>query len=161
MSTAGLRGAILLITAAGVLMVAHTVRAQEASSRWTWGLAAGIPQTLAVTLERSGEAAVRGQLHAGTILFASSLGGRLMLMSSRRRMVSPYAFFGAGLFYVAEGDAGGAVGGTGYGWAGAGLRVRTGPLAWFGELGVLFGMDTAKDYDSATGAGAVGVGFGG
>jgi hypothetical protein len=49
---------------------------------------------------------------------------------------------------------------TGYAWAGGGARIRTGPLTWFGELGAVFGMDTGKGYESASPAGAIGVGFG-
>jgi len=131
----------------------------EAGDGWTWGVAAGSPQVLAVTLEQRVDSPVRVQGHAGTILLMSSVGLRALLLSSREG-IAPYAFLGAGILHIAEGDGGGAIGSTGHGWGGVGARFPTGPLTWFGELGVLWGLNTDKGYESALPALALGVGFG-
>ena len=133
--------------------------AEDANGTWTWGLAAGVPQTVAVTAERRGESSARLQLHGGTVVVASSLGVRAVIIS-RDGGFAPYAFIGAGMLHVAEGEGGGGTGWTGYAWGGAGLRVPTGPLAWFTELGVVLGMDTGQGYSSAVPAVAIGVAFG-
>lgn len=121
-------------------------------------MAVGFPQCLAVTLERVSDSPAGLQFHAGTVLVASSVGARLLIV--RRHSVAPYAFFGGGVLHVAEGEGGGGTGATGYGWVGAGLRLGTGSLTWFGELGVVFGLDEGKGYDAAAPTLAVGVAFG-
>lgn len=149
-----------VLFAAAIAALPVVAAAEEAPSRWTWGVAAGFPQTLAVTAERHGASAARLQLHAGTFfLAASSIGARMVLISPTRGF-APYAFFGGGVFHIAEGEGGDAVGATAFGWVGAGLRIPTGPLRWFFEIGATLGKDTGNGYESTGPAGAVGVSFG-
>lgn len=156
-----MRRALRILAASCTLLTVAGAAAAEDARAWTWGTALGSPQLIAVTLERSADTPVRIQAHAGTIFFlASSLGVRLLVVSSGHR-AAPYAFAGGGIFNIVEGDGGGALGSTGYGWGGAGIRFSTGALTWFAELGGMWGMDTSKGYESALPALALGVGFGG
>ena len=129
-----------------------------AGENWTWGIAAGMPQTVSLTLEKRSESPLRAQFHAGSVLVASSLGARAVVAG--RSGVAPYAFFGGGVLYITEGDGGGDTGATGFAWGGAGLRFATAALTWFVELGILAGMDEDIMTSSTTPAAAAGVAFG-
>lgn len=133
--------------------------AGETRSAWAWGAAVGSPQLLAATLEKSTGPAMRVQGHVGTVLLLSSAGVRALLLSSRRG-IAPYAYAGVGILHTAEGEGGGPLGSTGYGWGGVGVRVPMGGLTGFGEVGVLGGMATSRGYEPGLPGAAVGVVFG-
>jgi hypothetical protein len=135
--------------------------AAAASVHSAWGVAVGWPQVVAVTGEWRREGAAVGiQCHAGTLVLVSSAGIRAVVVPSREG-IAPYLYLGGGILHIAEGESGGGVGLTGYGWGGVGARLRHGRVTWFAELGVLGGMDTSKGYESWLPCGAIGIAFGG
>lgn len=154
----GVKRANLLLIAA-LVSALLSPESGEAGETWTWGVAVGSPQTIAATLEKRTDSPVRIQGHAGTLLVASSLGIRVLALPWRGGF-APYAFLGAGIFNIVEGDGGGAMGTTGYGWGGVGFRLPTRGLTWFAELGFLWGMNEDKGYESPLPGLAIGVGFG-
>jgi hypothetical protein len=124
-----------------------------------WGVAAGSPQLIALTLETHLNRTLRFQASFGTIVFASAITGRLVLtrISGNAR---PYAFVGGGLFNVSEGDGGGALGTTGFFWGGGGMAVSIRSMRLFGEIGIMGGQDEDKGFESPLPAIAVGILFG-
>jgi hypothetical protein len=138
------------------------VRAEEtqpSDSKFAWGIAAGAPQLLAVTLETPRHGKLRLQASVSPLLLINSVTGRAAVTRSSGT-VRPYAYGGGGLLNVSEGDGGGALGTTGFLWAGGGIAAPWSRYRWYGELGVLWGMDTDKGFESAIGALAVGLWFG-
>jgi hypothetical protein len=149
-----------LLTTALVLILssasANAVGTKEDHGSVAWGVTAGSPQMIALTLETHQNRSLRLQVNAGTIILASSLTCRVLLtrLSGDAR---PYAFLGGGLLHIAECEGGGGCGATGLVWGGGGLAVPVGSVRLFGEIGIMGGMDRDKGYEPA--APAVGILF--
>lgn len=156
-----MRGVIFALAALVLFWAqASTGQAAAAARDWTWGVAIGSPQVLAVTLETRADATLRVQCHAGTLLVLSSVGIRAVMLSPREG-IAPYVYLGAGIVHTAEGEGGGPQGSTGYGWGGVGARLPQRGVTWFVELGVQGGMDTGRGYESWLPSVAIGIAFGG
>jgi hypothetical protein len=140
------------------LTCARAVEALDSDRAVVWGVTAGSPQLLALTLETHQNRSLRFQASLSTVVLASSLTGRVLLtrISGSAR---PYGFVGGGLFNVGEGDGGGARGTTGLVWSGGGLSVPIRSLRLFAEIGIMGGLDKDKGFESPLPTVAVGILF--
>jgi hypothetical protein len=123
-----------------------------------WGITAGSPQLIGLTLETHQNRSLRLQGSVGTVILASSLTGRVVLTHISGK-VRPFVFAGGGLFNVGEGDGGGARGTTGFVWGGGGLAVPMRSIRLFAELGMMGAMDRDKGYESPLPTVAMGILF--
>ena len=152
---------ILLAALVLVLASAHAMALEETDKyrSGVWGVVAGIPQLIALTLETHQNRPLRMQVSAGTVVLASSMTGRLVFTRTSGSF-RPYMFAGGGLFNVSEGDGGGAVGTTTFAWGGVGLTVPVRSLRLYYEVGFMGGLDTDKGFAAESPALAIGVMFG-
>ncbi len=108
------------------------------------GIAVGVPQTTAVSYERTLNSKMSLKLHAGYLVFLSSGGGRVLWNFRNENVVRPYLFGGiTHIFAVAEGY-GDPEGGTNYLWAGSGLKFVRKRWVIFAEGCLLLGGDDEK-----------------
>jgi hypothetical protein len=123
----------------GAVLLAGSCLARPASAEdgpyQTLGIAAGIPQIVALVYEHGLGPNVTLGLNAGGLILINSLGVRLQY-GSHEEGVHPYLFAGGVLVYVMALD-GVADGGQGYFWSGAGLNWWYRRFGLFGEGGVL------------------------
>jgi len=120
------------------------------------GLSVGSPQTIALTYEYAIASPLQLQVNAGTAALYSAASGRLLVVPDTWRF-QPYAFVGGGALYSVNFEDMDGDGWTGFTWFGGGLRLRLGPLLFFGELGKIANLNESKDYDSSYGSAAVGI----
>jgi hypothetical protein len=137
---------------------AHAIEGTDAPRGVAWGITAGAPQLIALTLETHQNRSLRLQTSLSTVILASSLTGRV-LFTRISGTVRPYVFVGGGLFNVGEGDGGGARGTTGLVWSGGGVAVPVRSMRLFGEIGIMGGLDRDKGYESPLPTVAVGLLF--
>ena len=154
-----MRGVVWMGLSIAVLLSPSRIEANDADG-WTWGVAVGMPQLVALTLEKNMDAGFRIQGHASTLLLLSSAGIRAMMMSPGPG-AKPYAYVGGGVFHIAEGEGGGAQGTTGYGCGGVGVRFIGRRWQVYGEVGAMGGLDRSDGYEAWQPSVAVGVAFGG
>ena len=142
-----------------ILASAHAIALEETDHyrSGVWGVAAGVPQLISLTLETHQDRPLRLQVSAGTIVLASSMTGRLVLTRTSGRF-RPYMFAGGGLFNVSVGD--GAHGTTTFAWGGYGLTVPVRSLRLYSEVGFMGGLDTEKGFAAEGPTLAFGVMFG-
>jgi hypothetical protein len=145
---------ILILSSAS----ANSVEMKEDHESVVWGLTAGSPQMIALTLETHQDGPLRLQVNFGTIVLASSVTCRLLLTRVSGD-VRPYAFLGGGMLHVGECEGDGGCGATGLVWGGGGIAVPVGSVRLFGEIGVMGGMDESKGYESPAPAVAAGILF--
>jgi hypothetical protein len=113
----------------------------------TWGLAVGVPYTIAVTYEHPVLEHMAFEAHAGTILAVTSVGARVI--AGKTRGNGFYAFGGGGLWLApvlgSEEDRGlednSSSGFYPYAWTGVGGQVGNKDLQLFGEGGLMFTTD--------------------
>ncbi len=123
-----------------------------------WGITAGSPQLIGLTVETHQNQSLRLQGSVSTVILASSLTGRLLFTRISGR-VRPFVFAGGGLFHVGEGEGGGGFGTTGFVWGGGGLAVPIRSIRLFGEIGIMGGLDREKGYESPLATLAMGILF--
>ena len=108
------------------------------------GVEAGVPQTTAVSYERTLNSKLSLRFHAGYFVLLSSGGGRVLWNFRNESLVRPYLFGGiARIYAVAEGY-GDPEGGTNYIWSGPGLKFVGKRWIIFAEACVLMGGDDEK-----------------
>lgn len=152
-----MRAAVILLLFTFLLLSGPQIASAE--SGWSdvaWGVTVGEPQAVALTIETHQKAPLRLQASLSTIILYTSVTGRVILIRPSGRLL-PYGFAGGGVLHTAIGEWDSASGATGFYWAGGGLRVRSGPVALFGEIGQYGGMDTSKGYDASHMSYAVGI----
>jgi hypothetical protein len=116
------------------------------SNKPNWGLAVGVPYTIAVTHERPILEHMAFEAHAGTILAVTSVGARMIVGQTSRSGF--YGYGGGGLWlspvlgeaYARE-EGGDVSGVYPYAWTGVGGQVVTKDLQLFGEAGLMFSTD--------------------
>ena len=143
---------LLLLMGAGTASPVHTEEASRA--RHAWGVAAGVPQAVALTYEADLVPGLAWQAHAFTVVAATSIGARLIAPWRASRRLHPYGFVGIDWVVQLVGDIGSPAGSTGYLWYGVGLRARLGRALAFVEGGVIDGEDVLF-----TGSHAVAIGL--
>ncbi len=153
MRTILLAALVLVLASAPVMALEETDKCRSG----VWGVTAGIPQLLALTLETHQNRPLRLQVSVGTIVQASSMTGRLVFTRTSGSF-RPYIFAGGGLFNVSEGD--GALGTTTFAWGGYGLTVPVRSLRLYCEVGFMGGLDTEKGFAAGGPSLAMGVMFG-
>lgn len=121
-----------------------------------WGITAGSPQLIGLTVETHQNRSIRLQACVGTVILAHSLTGRVLFTRISGR-VRPFVFAGGGLFSISEGEGGGARGTTGLLWSGGGLAVPMRSMRLFAEIGIMGGLDRDKGYESPLPTVAVGI----
>ena len=150
----------ILFAALVLVLASAPAMALEETDKYrsvVWGVAAGIPQLIALTLETHQNRPLRLQVSAGTIVLASSMTGRLVFTRTSGSF-RPYMFAGGGLFNVSEGD--GPLGTTTFAWVGYGLTVPVRSLRLYYEVGFMGGLDADKGFAAQSPALAMGVMFG-
>lgn len=120
------------------------------------GLTAGSPQTLAITYEYALVGALQLQANVGSVIFYSSVSGRVLALPDQWR-VQPYLFLGGGALYSINYEQMDGDGWTGFTWFGAGIRLRLGRFRLFGELGSIDNLNESKDYETHYSTAAVGI----
>jgi len=145
-----------LLSAIIMLFGTRTADAESAWSNVAWGVTVGDPQLVALTMETHQNEPFRFQSSFSTIILYTSFTCRAIVIRPTGRFL-PYGFGGGGLLHAAIGEGDGAIGATGFYWAGGGLRLQYGAGALFGEVGYYGGMDTSKGYESSHPSFAVGI----
>jgi len=121
-----------------------------------WGLAGGtLPHLISLVAETPQEGFTRLQLSVSPLLVVNSATARVVL-TPHVTSIWPYAWLGAGIQNVSEGDTGDATGTTGFVWGGVGARMNFDRVDVFLEVGGTGLMnDTMHEYQGVTAA----VGF--
>ncbi len=119
-------------------------------------LSVGIPQTISIGYEHAVASPLQLQVNVGSIILASGLNGRVLVVPDQWRL-QPYAFVGGGLLYVWTQESDNADGWTGFTWLGAGLRLKISRFLLFGELGEISNLNESNGYDPHYMSGAVGI----
>lgn len=144
------RSAARLGAAVLALFFSTLVLAQENAG----GMAFGVPQLLALNLERDLSRGATLSFHVGTAVLARSYGGRVMFGPTRVGL-HPYLGVGLSVIEVTVLDDLWDVGDNSayLGWTSPGLRYRTELFELFGELSGLFGPDVKRGFVVLGGAG--------
>jgi len=109
------------------------------------GVCAGAPQTLAVTYERSLAHKLSVRIHAGSVYFFSSAGGRLQWGSGGNGF-KPYLFAGIAAVHSNPENYGDPDGTTSYVWFGPGVNFNVDRLTFFAEINALQGGNDDKGF---------------
>jgi len=139
-----------------IVIVVMLVVPLAASAATAWGLAGGtLPHLISLVAEMPQEGVTRLQLSVSPLLVVNSATARVVL-TPHVTSIWPYAWLGAGIQNVNEGDTGDATGTTGFVWGGVGARTNFGRVDVFLEVGGTGLMtDTMHEYQGVTAA----VGF--
>jgi len=149
----------LLGIAVGLFLLTGTVQAKGSPAdpwRSRIGITVGSPQTLAITYEYAVASPLQLQVNAGTVIFYSSVNGRVLVVPDTWRL-QPYAFVGGGALHSANFEQMDGDGWTGFTWFGGGLRLRIDRFLLFGELGSIDNLNESKDFESHYSTIAVGI----
>lgn len=109
------------------------------------GVCAGAPQTLAITYERSLAPKLALRVHAGSVVFFSSAGGRLQWGSGGSGF-KPYLFAGVAAVHSRAEDYGDPKGTTSYLWFGPGANFNADRWTFFAEINALLGGNDDKGF---------------
>ena len=102
------------------------------------GIAMGIPQTIALTYERTLGSRFAARIHMGSAILYSSVGARLLWRQNGNGF-HPYLFAGTAFIYAVAEGYGDPEGTSGYIWSGTGLSLRQNRWAAYTEAGALLG----------------------
>jgi hypothetical protein len=150
---------LLVLTLLGISFSSVGARAQPDSSnppprdyRSAGGVSVGLPQIIALTVEREVSPHLRLQGNFGTAVAISSLNGRMIAVADDL-VVQPYLFMGGGVLTAL-----GALDSTvfPYVWYGAGLRLELDRVILFAEAGTVSAL-ASSEMDESAPVGAVGL----
>jgi hypothetical protein len=127
---------LALMLLAGVK--AGQARAAERAARNSFGIAVGIPQTVAIEYGRALSSRAEFCVHAGSVALLSSAGARLR-WGRIEPGIRPYAFLGGAVIHAEPDKPGDPDGATSYVWLGPGFAWRTPSWRVFGEVSALLG----------------------
>jgi hypothetical protein len=104
------------------------------------GLAAGVPQTIALTYERIVGSRLAARFHLGSAVLLSSV-GLCVQWGYTSTGLHPYLFAGPALIYAIAEDYGDPEGTAVYAWFGPGVLLRKERWIFYSEVGALLGGD--------------------
>lgn len=117
----------------------ETESAKPPERDWILGVSGGIPQIVALTVERRVQPYVHVQANAGSLLLINSLNARVLLMPEGQSFY-PYLFAGGGYFFTLF-DFESADNSAFYSWLGGGVRLRIKRLLLFFEISSVDELD--------------------
>jgi len=134
---------LCMVVAACLSPAALPGDAAAAASKNAIGVCAGVPQTLALTYERSLSPNLAVRIHAGSVVIWSSAGARLQ-WGTTGDGIKPYLFAGVAALHARAEDYGDPEGTTTYLWLGPGASFNADRWSFFAEVSALLGGNDDK-----------------